>query len=101
LRHGPAAVDLEENSSKVLIDGDRRVTDRIDTAGDPALELAKGDLVGDVNRRFEAGSACLLDVVRRGPRRESRPQHRLPGQIEVSAVLEHRSSCDFTEALVL
>ena len=95
-RLGP--IDLEQNPPQVLVDGDRGVARGIDAAGDAIVDLAERDLVRDVNGGFQAGAAGLLDVVSRGPGRKPRTQHRLAGQVEVAAVLEHRAGRHLTQA---
>src|SRR5690606_7315282 len=43
----------------------------------------------------------LLDVVRRGLRRQLRPEHALAGQVEVAAGLEHATGDDLADPLPL
>ena len=63
---------------------------RVGAAGDAGLDLAEGDLVGHQDGRLEAGAAGLLHVVGRGRAAEQAgPEHRLAGEVEVAAVLEH------------
>ncbi|GMA86806.1 hypothetical protein GCM10025868_20560 [Angustibacter aerolatus] len=96
-RPGPA--QGEQGAPQVVVDGDGRVARAVDAARDAALDLAERDLVGDQHRGLEAGAAGLLDVVGGGPGREPRAQHRLPRQVEISAVLQHRSRCDLAHPL--
>ena len=63
--------------------------------------LAEGDLVGDEDRRLEAGAARLADVVGGRLGRELRAEHRLAGEVEVAAVLEDGARGDLAEALAL
>jgi hypothetical protein len=56
------AIQLEQDLAKVLADRDRGVRRGVGTAGDADLELAEGDLVGDLDRGLKAGGAGLLDV---------------------------------------
>jgi hypothetical protein len=94
-------VQFEQHLTQVVVDGDRRVGGGVDAAGDPALDLPERDLVRDQDRRLQAGSASLLYVVGRRRGRQARAEHRLPGQVEVPAVLEHRARGDLAQALVL
>ena len=70
---------------------ERRVGGGVDAAGDAHVELTEGDLVGDQDRRLQAGAAGLLDVVRRGVRVEPGAEDHLAGEVEVAGVLEHRA----------
>src|SRR5207248_2973517 len=101
LWHALGPVDLKQDATEVLVDGDRRVAGGVDAGGDAILDLAERDLVRDVDGGFEPGAAGLLDVIRRRPRREACAQHRLPGEVEVTTVLEHRAGRDLAEPGVL
>ena len=87
------------SAAQVLVYLDRRVARRVDAAGDPGLDLAERDLVGDVDRRLESGAAGLLDVVGGGVGRERAAEHGFAGEVEVAASLQHRAGRDFAEAL--
>ena len=65
---GLGAVGLEQDLAELLADRDRRVGGGVGAAGDADLDLAEGDLVGDLDRGLEAGAAGLLDVVGRASR---------------------------------
>src|SRR5688572_21067914 len=95
----PGAVGLEQKAAQVLVDLDRRIAGGVDAAGDARLDLAEGDLVGDVDRRLETGPASLLDVVGRRLRRQRTAEDRLAGEVEVPAALEHGAGGDLAEPL--
>ena len=94
---GPRRVELEQGAAEVLVELERGVGGRVNAAGDARLDLPESDLVGDEDRRLQAGAARLLDVVRRGVRVEARAEHGLAGQVEVAGVLEHRAGDDVAE----
>ena len=96
-RAGP--VGGEQRLAQALAHGDRGVARAVDAAGDAGVDLAEGDLVGHEDRGLEAGAARLLDVVGRRRRVEPRAEHGLAGEVEVAAVLEHRTGDDLAEAL--
>jgi hypothetical protein len=98
---GLRAVHLEQDLAEALADGDRGVGGGVRAAGDADVDLPEGDLVGDVDRCLQAGAAGLLDVGGRRLGGELGAQHRLAGQVEVAAVLEHGSGDHLTEALPL
>jgi len=55
----------EEGLAEVLVERQRRVGGGVHPTGDPAVDLAQGNLVGDQDRRLQAGAARLLDIVGR------------------------------------
>ncbi len=97
LRHAFRPIDLEQDAAQVLIDRDRCVAGGIDPAGDAILDLAKGDLVGDMNSRLQPGAASLLHVIGGSRWRQAGAKHDLPGQVEVATVLEDGAGGDLTE----
>ena len=98
---GLGAVGLEQDLAELLVDRDRRVGGGVGAAGDADLDLAQRDLVGHLDGGLDAGVAGLLDVV--GGRLGAEPgaEHRLAGQVEVAAVLEHGAGDHLAEALAL
>ena len=78
-----------------------RVRGGVGATGDAGVDLAERDLVGDVDRRLQTGAARLLQVAGRGLGRQLGAEHRLAGQVEVAAVLEHGAGDDLAEALTL
>ena len=86
-------------SRRSSLSAERRVGGGVDAAGDAGLDLAERDLVGDEDRRLEAGAARLLDVVRGRLGREAAAEHALARQVEVAAVLEHGAGDDLAEPL--
>ena len=94
-------VDLHQLATELVADRDRRVGGGVGPAGDADLDLAEGDLVGDLDGRLQTGAAGLLDVDRRRLRRQLGAEHRLAGQVEVPGVLEHRAGDDLPDPLAL
>ncbi len=94
-----AALSSRQDRAEVVVDRDRRVRGGVDAAGDAAVDLAEGDLVGDEDRRLETGAAGLADVVGRRLGREPRAEQRLAGQVEVAGVLEDGATGDLAEPL--
>ncbi len=94
---GLAAVGLQEDLAQPFVDADGRVRGGVDAAGDAAVDLPEGDLVGHQDHRLQPGAAGLLDVVGRGFRRQARAEHAFAGQVEVARMLEHRAGGDFAE----
>ena len=97
-RIGLGPVELEQHLAQVLVERERRVGGGVHAAGDADVDLAERDLVGDQDRGLEPGAARLLDVVGRGLGGELGAEHGLAGQVEVTAVLEHRAGGDLAEA---
>ena len=95
------AVGVEQDLAQILVEGDRRVGGGVGAAGDAGVDLAEGDLVGDEDRRLEAGAAGLLDVVGGRLGREPGAEHALAGQVAVARVLEHGAAGDLAEPLAL
>ena len=93
------AVGLEQRVAELLVEGDRGVGGGVGAAGDPGVDLAEGDLVGDQDRRLEPGAAGLLDVVGGGLGGEAGAEHRLAGQVAVVRVLEDGAAGDLAERL--
>ena len=92
---------VQERSSQVLVQRQRRVGRGVDAAGDADLDLPQRDLVGDQDRRLQTGPAGLLDVVGRGLGRQARAEHRLTSEVEVAAVLQDRARDDLADGLTL
>jgi hypothetical protein len=92
-------VGLQQRPAQPFVDRDRRVAGGVDASGDAALHLAEGDLVGDEDRGLQAGAAGLLHVIGRRPGRQVRAEDGLAGQVEVTAVLEHRAGSDLADLL--
>ena len=99
LLRGLGAAEREQGLAQVLVDGDRRVGRGVDAAGDRRVDLPEGDLVRGQHHGLEPGAARLLDVVGRRGRRQLRAEHRLAGEVEVAAVLEHRAGDDLADLL--
>jgi hypothetical protein len=95
------AVGVEQHFAQALVEPDRRVGGGVGAAGDAGVDLPEGDLVGDEDRRLEAGAAGLLHVVGRGLRGEAGAEHALAGEVAVARVLQHGAARDLTEALAL
>ena len=95
------AVGLEQRLAQALVEGDRRVGGGVGAAGDAGVDLAEGDLVGDEDRRLQAGAAGLLDVVGGGLGGEAGAEHALAGQVAVARVLEDGAAGDLAERLAL
>ena len=91
------SVGLEQDLAQSLVDRDRCVRGGVDTSGEADVDRPDGDLVGYGDGGLDTGVAGLLDVVRRGLRREPRPEDGLAGQVEVPAVLEDRTGHHLTE----
>ena len=87
--------------AQVLVEADRRVGGGVGAAGDAGVDLAEGDLVGDEDRRLQAGAAGLLDVVGGRLGREPGAEHALAGEVAVARVLEHGAAGDLAEPLAL
>ena len=66
-----------------------------------AKEPAGGDAVRGGDGRLQAGAAGLLQIERRGVRRQRAAEHTLTNEIEITAVLEHRTADDHAELLAL
>ena len=98
---GLAAIDLQQDAPQPFVDADRRVRRGVHPAGDAAVDLPEGDLVGHQDRRFQAGAAGLLQVVGRRLRRQPRAEHAFAGQVEVAGVLEHRAGDHFAQAFAM
>ena len=96
---GLGPVQAQQLAAQRLGDDDGRVGGRVDPAGDARLDLAEGDLVRHEDGGLEAGAARLGDVVGRRGRRQARPEHRLPGEVEVAAVLDDGTGDDLSEPL--
>ena len=94
-------LSVEQQFAQILVECQRRIGGGVHAAGDPGLDLAERDLVGDQHDRLQAGAARLLDVVggRLGARRVA--EHRLAGEVAVARVLEHRAGDDLAEQLAL
>ncbi len=92
-------VRLEQDLAQVVVERDRGVRGGVGAAGDGRVGLAESDLVGDQDRRLEAGAARLAHVERGGLRRELRAEDGLAGQVDVARVLEHRAGRDLAEPL--
>ncbi len=95
------AVDVEQDFAQVLVESDRRVGGGVGAAGDAGVDLAEGDLVGDEDRRLEAGAAGLLHVVGGRLGRQAGAEHALAGEVAVARVLEHGAAGDLAERLAL
>src|SRR4029079_2347663 len=95
------AVGLEQGLAQVLVEGDRRVGGGVGAAGDAGVDLAEGDLVGDEDRRLQAGAAGLLDVVGGGLGGEAGAEHALPGEVAVARVLQHGAAGHLADLLAL
>ena len=95
------AVGLQQGLAQPLVEGDRRVGGGVGAAGDAGVDLAEGDLVGDQDRRLQAGAAGLLDVVGGGLGGEAGAEHALAGQVAVARVLEDGAAGDLAERLAL
>ena len=76
-------------------------SDVVHAAADADLDLTDLDLVGDVVDRLQAGATRLLHVQAGSLRGELRAEHRLADQVEVTAVLENRTTGNLAEALAL
>ncbi|MNN50006.1 hypothetical protein D3C81_1645680 [compost metagenome] len=98
---GLAAIGLQEDLAQLLVHADGRVRGGVHPAGDAAVDLPQGDLVGHQNGRLQPGAAGLLDVVGRGFRGQARAQHAFAGQVEVPRVLEHRPGSELADALAV
>ncbi len=83
------AVGLQQDLAQAFVDPDRRIRSGIHPAGDAAVDLPQGDLVGHQQRRFQARAAGLLDIVGRGGGRKPRAEDAFAGQVEVPGMLEH------------
>ena len=94
-------VRLEEDLAQVVVERDRRVRGRVRAAGDRRVGLAERDLVGDQDRRLQAGAAGLAHVECGRLRRELRAQNGLARQVDVARVLENGARCHLAQALAL
>ncbi|MCY1542758.1 hypothetical protein D9M68_785220 [compost metagenome] len=92
---------MQENLAQPFVDPDRRIGGGVHAAGDAALDLPQGNLVGHQQRRFQARAAGLLQVVGRRFRSQARAEHAFAGQVEVARMLEHRPGDHFTQALAM
>jgi hypothetical protein len=95
------AVEFEQDAAQILVDRDRRVGGRVESAGDPGVDLPERDLVCDQDRGLEPGAAGLLNVVRRRVGIQARAEHGFHCQVEVAAVLEDAARGDLAEGLAL
>ncbi len=98
---GALAVGVEEGRAELLVQLDRRVGGGVGAAGDADVDLPEGDLVGDQDRRLEAGAAGLLDVVGGGLGGEAGGEDALAGQVAVVGVLQDGAAGDLAERLAL
>nr|WP_229710672.1 hypothetical protein [Sinomonas atrocyanea] len=101
LLEGLGAAELEDDLAQSFADHDRGVRGGVDAAGDRRVEAAELDLVGELEHGLEAGRAGLLHVVGGGLGAEGRPEDGLPGEVEVTAVLEDGARGDLPDLLVL
>ena len=81
-------VCVEQDVAEFVAEYDRRVADGIGAAGDAAVNLSKGDLVGDQDRRFDAGAAGALQVHAGSSQGQARIDHALAGEIPVARMLD-------------
>ena len=93
-----ATVGLQQDVAQAFVYRNRRIGGGVHAAGNPAVDLPQGNLVGHQQRCLQPGAAGLLDVVGRRLRRQPRAQHALPGQVHVTRVLEHRTGHHFPHA---
>jgi hypothetical protein len=87
----------EQDLAQLLVQRDRCVRGAVDAASDTGFDLAERNLAADQNRRFQAGAAGLLDIERRGFRRQAGGIGRFAGQVEIARMLEYRAGDDFAE----
>ncbi|MNE25986.1 hypothetical protein D3C80_1193350 [compost metagenome] len=79
-----ATVGLQQDVAQPFVDGNRCIRSGIHAAGNTAVDLPQGNLVGHQQRRLKPGAAGLLDVVGRGLRRQARTQHTFAGKVHVT-----------------
>ncbi len=101
IHEGMCGVHVEQHAAIRIRVDDRRIADRVGAAGDAGLDLAKGDLVRDLDGGFDAGAAGALQVVGRGPNRKPRFDDALACEIPVTGVLDDGAEGDFPECLSL
>src|SRR3546814_8318929 len=65
------AVHFEQDLAQLVADCDRRIGRRIDAATNTGFDLAEGDLVGDIDRPLQAGTAGHLQIDRKSTRLNS------------------------------
>ncbi len=94
-------VRLEQDLAQVVVERDRRVRGGVGAAGDRRVGLAQRDLVGDQDRRLQAGAARLPDVEGRGLGRELGSQDGLARQVDVARVLQDGARGYLAQALAL
>jgi hypothetical protein len=92
-------VDLHQLLAQPVADRDGGVGGRVGAAGDPGVDHAERDLVGDLDGRLQPGPASLLDIDRRGLGAEPRAENGLTREVEVARVLEHRARVDLADPL--
>jgi hypothetical protein len=97
----PRPPHAQEDPAQVVVHGDRGVADRVDTSGDPALDLAGRNPARDPDGGLQPRRTSLLQVLRRRPRRQAASEHALAGQVEVAGVLQDRSGDDLPDGLAL
>ena len=101
LARGLAAIALEQQLLETLGKDHRRIADRVDPAGDGAVDLSERDLVAEENRGLEARAAGALQVEARRFRGEPAAEHRFARQIPLAGVLHDRAGRDLVQTLAL
>ena len=96
---GLRAPQPEQDAAQVVAERDGRIRGGVDPAGGGHLVAAGRDPVGGGDGGLQPGAAGLLDVERRGVRRQRAAQHAFAHQVEVAAVLEHRAADHRAELL--
>ncbi len=98
LLHGAGPGQVEQDFPEALVDGDGYVAGGVGPAGDAGVDLAGGDLGGDQQGGLHAGQAGHLHVAGRGMRVQLGAEDRLPGEVEIAGMFEHRPGGDFADA---
>ena len=82
----------EQHATKVVAEGDRRIGGGVHATRGGHVIPPGSHAVGGCDRRLQPRAARLLDVERGRVRRQRAAEDALTHQVEVAAVLEHRSA---------
>ena len=98
---GLRAIEGEQELARLIVDANRGVGRGVRAAADARIDAAGRNGVADGDDRLQSRATRLLKVVRRRVRGSARCENGLANEIEITAVLEHRTADDHAELLAL